>query len=96
MRVKYCIRYSKQEYEKSEQSEYSGEEEDSVSSEKKDAKYDWRSNLHSAFVDNLSLRVSKGALWDAFCEYGRVVDVYIHRLFWGNNNKGVIVIFNHF
>ncbi|XVF36337.1 hypothetical protein REPUB_Repub19eG0049700 [Reevesia pubescens] len=40
-------------------------------------KFHWRSNLFSVFVDNLSCRVSKNALWEAFCQYGKVVDVYI-------------------
>ncbi|XVF15206.1 hypothetical protein REPUB_Repub09cG0130500 [Reevesia pubescens] len=38
---------------------------------------DWRSKLYTIFVGNLSVRVSKGALWEAFCGYGRVMDVYI-------------------
>ncbi|XVE93639.1 hypothetical protein REPUB_Repub01dG0211300 [Reevesia pubescens] len=37
----------------------------------------WRSNLHTVFVDNLSWRVPKGALWEAFNNYGKVLDVYI-------------------
>ena len=54
---------------------------------------DWRSNLYSAFVDNLSLRVSKGALWDAFCDYGKVVDVHIPRFPKRQNNKGTTFAF---
>ena len=38
---------------------------------------DWRSRLFTVFVDNLSHRVPKGALWEAFCDYGKVMDVYI-------------------
>ena len=60
---------------------------------RKDAQPDWRSNLYSAFVDNLSLRVSKGALWDAFCDYGRVVDVYIPRFSKRQNIKGTTFAF---
>ncbi|XVF31576.1 hypothetical protein REPUB_Repub17cG0002600 [Reevesia pubescens] len=41
--------------------------------------YDWRSSLSSVFVANLSKRVSKEALWEAFGMYGRVLDVYISR-----------------
>ena len=40
---------------------------------------DWRSNLFTVFMDNLSNRVSKSALWEAFLEYGKVVDIYIPR-----------------
>ncbi|XVE84838.1 hypothetical protein DITRI_Ditri17bG0044800 [Diplodiscus trichospermus] len=38
---------------------------------------DWRANLFTVFVDNLSRRVSKSALWKAFGAYGGVVDVFI-------------------
>ncbi|XVF88724.1 hypothetical protein PTKIN_Ptkin19aG0073700 [Pterospermum kingtungense] len=39
---------------------------------------DWRANLHTVWVNNLSRRVSKGSLWEAFNGYGRVVDVFIN------------------
>ncbi|XVF07560.1 hypothetical protein REPUB_Repub06bG0149800 [Reevesia pubescens] len=38
---------------------------------------DWRSNLYTMFVENISCRISKSALCDSFSVYGRVVDVYI-------------------
>ncbi|XVF82531.1 hypothetical protein PTKIN_Ptkin16aG0057100 [Pterospermum kingtungense] len=38
---------------------------------------DWRDHLYTAFVDNLSKRVSRRALWEAFNIYGRVEDVFI-------------------
>ncbi|XVF21618.1 hypothetical protein REPUB_Repub12eG0105900 [Reevesia pubescens] len=38
---------------------------------------EWRSRLHSVFVDNIRCRVSRNALWEAFNQYGRVVDVYL-------------------
>ncbi|XVF85982.1 hypothetical protein PTKIN_Ptkin17bG0160800 [Pterospermum kingtungense] len=39
---------------------------------------DWRANFHSVFINNLSKRVSKQSLWEAFNAYGRVADVYIN------------------
>ncbi|XVE59553.1 hypothetical protein DITRI_Ditri05aG0055200 [Diplodiscus trichospermus] len=39
---------------------------------------DRRSNLHTVFVNNLSRRVSRSALWEAFSTYGRVTDVFIN------------------
>ncbi|XVE63687.1 hypothetical protein DITRI_Ditri07aG0039900 [Diplodiscus trichospermus] len=48
---------------------------------------DWRANLFSIFVDSLSRRVSKVALWEAFNNYGRVMDVYIHSFVKGNREK---------
>ncbi|XVF66820.1 hypothetical protein PTKIN_Ptkin10aG0068400 [Pterospermum kingtungense] len=39
---------------------------------------DWRANFHSVFISNLSRRVSKQSLWEAFNACGRVVDVYIN------------------
>ena len=53
---------------------------------------DWRSSLLSIFVGNLSNRVSKSALWEAFLEYGRVVDVYIPR-FSKSSPKGYTFAF---
>ncbi|XVF51723.1 hypothetical protein PTKIN_Ptkin04bG0207700 [Pterospermum kingtungense] len=38
---------------------------------------DWRDHLYTAFVDNLSKRLSRRALWEAFNIYGRVEDVFI-------------------
>ena len=40
---------------------------------------DWRSSLFTIFVGNLSYRVPRRALWEAFLSYGRVMDVYIPR-----------------
>ncbi|OMO89117.1 hypothetical protein COLO4_19923 [Corchorus olitorius] len=40
---------------------------------------DWRSNLSSIFISNLSVEVSRYALWDAFSDYGKVADVFIQR-----------------
>ncbi|XVE78855.1 hypothetical protein DITRI_Ditri14bG0011600 [Diplodiscus trichospermus] len=48
---------------------------------------DCRANLFSIFVDNLSHRVSKRALWEAFGEYGRVMDVYTPSSFRGSRAK---------
>ncbi|XVF83514.1 hypothetical protein PTKIN_Ptkin16aG0494700 [Pterospermum kingtungense] len=39
---------------------------------------DWKVNLHTVWVNNLSRRASKGSLWEAFNGYGRVVDVFIN------------------
>ena len=36
--------------------------------------------MFTIFVGSLSRRTSKSALWESFCEYGKVVDVYILRL----------------
>ncbi|OMO94154.1 hypothetical protein COLO4_16499 [Corchorus olitorius] len=41
--------------------------------------FDWRSSLFSVFISNLSRRVSRLLLWDAFMDYGRVADVFIQR-----------------
>ncbi|XVF04629.1 hypothetical protein REPUB_Repub05bG0100800 [Reevesia pubescens] len=41
------------------------------------AKEDWRSRLFIVFVDNLSFRVTKSALWETFNTYGKVYDLYI-------------------
>ncbi|XWS30037.1 hypothetical protein CRYUN_Cryun24cG0083500 [Craigia yunnanensis] len=60
---------------------------------RKGAHPDRRSNLYSAFVDNLSLRVPKRTLWDAFYDYGKVVDVYIPRFLKRQNNKGTTFAF---
>lgn len=38
---------------------------------------DWRLSLHTAFIGNLSYKVSKGDLWEAFDAYGKVRDIYI-------------------
>ncbi|XVE65737.1 hypothetical protein DITRI_Ditri08aG0023400 [Diplodiscus trichospermus] len=38
---------------------------------------DWREHLFSVFVDNLSCKVPKSALWEVFEAYGQVMDVYI-------------------
>ncbi|XVF50690.1 hypothetical protein PTKIN_Ptkin04bG0122600 [Pterospermum kingtungense] len=38
---------------------------------------DWRANLFTVFFNNLSRRVSRNALWEAFEAYGRVVDIFI-------------------
>ncbi|OMO60149.1 hypothetical protein COLO4_33926 [Corchorus olitorius] len=46
---------------------------------------DWRSKLFSVFIANLSIRVSRHALWDSFSDYGRVADVFIQRR---NRQKG--------
>ena len=48
-----------------------------VDQRRKEAISNWRSSLFTVFVDNLSHRVPKGALWEVFCEYGNMVDVYI-------------------
>ena len=40
---------------------------------------DWRSSLFTIFVGNLSNRVSRGSLWEAFLSYGKVMDVFIHQ-----------------
>ncbi|XVF28469.1 hypothetical protein REPUB_Repub15cG0032000 [Reevesia pubescens] len=37
----------------------------------------WRSGLFSVFVQNVSRRISKSSLWEAFNSYGNVLDVYI-------------------
>ncbi|XVF28223.1 hypothetical protein REPUB_Repub15cG0011000 [Reevesia pubescens] len=39
--------------------------------------FDWRSKFFSVFVTNLSRRVSRRALWEAFSHYGKVADVFI-------------------
>ncbi|XVF06595.1 hypothetical protein REPUB_Repub06bG0062500 [Reevesia pubescens] len=49
--------------------------------------FDWRSSLHSVFVENLSSRISRGALWEAFNTYGRVVDVFIPKSFPGRDRS---------
>ncbi|XVE85396.1 hypothetical protein DITRI_Ditri17bG0087700 [Diplodiscus trichospermus] len=38
---------------------------------------DWRDNLFTVCVDNLSVKVPKSALWEVFDVYGTVMDVYI-------------------
>ncbi|XVE67271.1 hypothetical protein DITRI_Ditri08aG0147200 [Diplodiscus trichospermus] len=48
---------------------------------------DWRASLFTIFVNNLSCRLSKGALWEAFNAYGRVRDVYIHYSAKGDRGK---------
>ncbi|XVE50486.1 hypothetical protein DITRI_Ditri01bG0166100 [Diplodiscus trichospermus] len=54
---------------------------------------DWRAILFSVFIDNLSRRVSRGALWEAFSEYGRVVDVFISFYGGGHGVKETIFAF---
>ncbi|XVE68919.1 hypothetical protein DITRI_Ditri09bG0108400 [Diplodiscus trichospermus] len=54
------------------------------------ASVDWRANMFFVYVGNLSNRVSKGAIWEAFSEYGRVMDVYIPSSFRGNWGKDTI------
>ncbi|XVE77016.1 hypothetical protein DITRI_Ditri13aG0028100 [Diplodiscus trichospermus] len=39
---------------------------------------DWRASLFTVFINNLSRRVSKRALWEVFSIYGRVLDVFIN------------------
>ncbi|OMP03761.1 hypothetical protein COLO4_10226 [Corchorus olitorius] len=39
----------------------------------------WRAKLHSVCVNNLSCKVNNRALLDAFSDYEKVADVYIHR-----------------
>ncbi|XVE50306.1 hypothetical protein DITRI_Ditri01bG0151400 [Diplodiscus trichospermus] len=41
---------------------------------------DWRALLHTVFVDNLSRRVLRSAVWEIFNSYGRVVDVFIPKV----------------
>ena len=36
--------------------------------------------MYTVFVGNLSQKVFKSALWEMFCEYDKVVDVYIPHL----------------
>ncbi|XVF78709.1 hypothetical protein PTKIN_Ptkin14bG0157400 [Pterospermum kingtungense] len=38
---------------------------------------DWRANLFTVFIGQLSIRVSKQELWEVFNRFGRVVDVFI-------------------
>ncbi|XVE85981.1 hypothetical protein DITRI_Ditri17bG0135600 [Diplodiscus trichospermus] len=38
---------------------------------------DWKAQLFTIFVDKLSKRVSRRALWEAFNDYGRVMDIFI-------------------
>ncbi|OMO93018.1 hypothetical protein COLO4_17157 [Corchorus olitorius] len=40
---------------------------------------DRRSSLFSVFIGNLSHRVSRFSLWDAFSDYGRITDVFIKK-----------------
>ncbi|XVF04128.1 hypothetical protein REPUB_Repub05bG0055400 [Reevesia pubescens] len=40
-------------------------------------RFDWRSKFFSVFVSNLSRRVPRSALWEAFSLYGKVADVFI-------------------
>ncbi|XVE66604.1 hypothetical protein DITRI_Ditri08aG0091800 [Diplodiscus trichospermus] len=44
---------------------------------RKSYSHDWMDNVFTIFVDNLSRRVSNRALWEAFNDYGRVVDIFI-------------------
>ncbi|XVE85972.1 hypothetical protein DITRI_Ditri17bG0134800 [Diplodiscus trichospermus] len=39
---------------------------------------DWRASLFTVFINNLSRRVSRRALWEVFSIYGRVLDVFIN------------------
>ncbi|XVE68528.1 hypothetical protein DITRI_Ditri09bG0075200 [Diplodiscus trichospermus] len=49
------------------------------------SRVDKRANLHTVFVDRLSKRVSKKALWDLIDLYGDVMDIYIpYRLHHSN------------
>ncbi|XVE66642.1 hypothetical protein DITRI_Ditri08aG0094700 [Diplodiscus trichospermus] len=41
-------------------------------------KDEWRASLFTIFINNLSRRIAKRALWEAFSQYGRVVDVFIN------------------
>ncbi|XVE68439.1 hypothetical protein DITRI_Ditri09bG0068900 [Diplodiscus trichospermus] len=52
---------------------------------------DWRANLFSIFVNNMSHRVLKGALCEDFSVYGRVMDIYIHSA--TKSNKGNEIMF---
>ncbi|XVF60748.1 hypothetical protein PTKIN_Ptkin08bG0073300 [Pterospermum kingtungense] len=38
---------------------------------------EWRGGLPTVFINNLNRRVSKSALWEAFNQYGVVMDVFI-------------------
>ncbi|XVE81147.1 hypothetical protein DITRI_Ditri15bG0039300 [Diplodiscus trichospermus] len=55
---------------------------------------DWRARLHTVFVDNLSRRVSRSAIWEVFNKYGRVFDVLISRSTKGRYYKEVLVCSN--
>ncbi|XVE86036.1 hypothetical protein DITRI_Ditri18aG0004100 [Diplodiscus trichospermus] len=46
-------------------------------SSRKSSSKDWRDNLFTVFVDNISCRVPKSAVWEVFDLYGKVVDVFI-------------------
>ncbi|XVF87131.1 hypothetical protein PTKIN_Ptkin18bG0094900 [Pterospermum kingtungense] len=50
---------------------------DTVSFHSKDDAEDWRARVYTIFVDRLSKRVSKKALWVLFDLFGKVVDVFI-------------------
>ncbi|XWS27533.1 hypothetical protein CRYUN_Cryun26dG0123600 [Craigia yunnanensis] len=64
-----------------------------VDQQRKEGGLDWRSNLYLVFVDNLSHRISRNTLWEAFCAYGRVVDVYISFKNRGSKDKAVTFAF---
>ncbi|XVE65334.1 hypothetical protein DITRI_Ditri07aG0172700 [Diplodiscus trichospermus] len=57
---------------------------------------DWRANLFSLFIDNLSRRVFRGALWDFFFEFGRVMDVFVSLGGNGNGAKETTYAFVRF
>ncbi|XVF83769.1 hypothetical protein PTKIN_Ptkin16aG0519200 [Pterospermum kingtungense] len=40
-------------------------------------RYEWWASLPTVFVNNLSKRVSKRALWEVFNHYGTVMDVFV-------------------
>ncbi|XVE49437.1 hypothetical protein DITRI_Ditri01bG0082300 [Diplodiscus trichospermus] len=54
---------------------------------------DWRASLFFVFVDRLGRKVSKGALWDAFGEYGKVMDVFISYSVRGNRIRNTTFAF---
>ncbi|XVE97912.1 hypothetical protein REPUB_Repub03eG0059700 [Reevesia pubescens] len=53
--------------------------------------FDWRLNLHSMYVENLSTRISREALWEAFSSYGRVVDKFISKSLLGKGKSFTFV-----
>ncbi|XVE89961.1 hypothetical protein DITRI_Ditri20bG0038400 [Diplodiscus trichospermus] len=54
---------------------------------------DWRTNLFTIFIVNLSRRVPKRALWETFSEYGKVVDIYISSSFKSNRDRDTTFAF---
>ncbi|XVE52249.1 hypothetical protein DITRI_Ditri02bG0108000 [Diplodiscus trichospermus] len=59
----------------------------------KGGRSDWRASLFSIFVDRLSRRVSIEALWKAFGEYGKVMDVFIPFHDSGNRERNTTFAF---